>query len=434
MNKLYKYLEKVKRDGLIKASVKSFKKAYILYFSKINIFSFAYYLLNRHKVLKEVRSILDKDQRLIILRGSLGYNIPLFQRPQQLFLELAKQGNTCFYEVTPMTEKVHYIKKQNDNLYLINFTNPLFKRDFHKLFFSHKEEHFKYLYITSTTWDIPFTEVNYYLKNDIKLIYDYLDCFTPKLLSNKSFSKDAIKTFDYVASNEDIICLVTASSLKQDMKEKRGSLKNIHTVSNGVNLNNFTNLNKKIKLSEDYEAMLKENKPIIGYYGAIASWLDYDLLLKLAKERPNYNICLIGAKYDDSFKKNINNMPNNIYYFEPKKIEELPYYARHFNVAMIPFLINEITEATNPIKLFEYMALEKPIVVTDLRECYKYKSVKIAKSRKEFIKVIDELVKPIDNEYKKLSIKEAEENSWQAKAEDITKIMRDQEDLSAKGN
>ncbi|UKI57377.1 MAG: hypothetical protein L6V81_08570 [Clostridium sp.] len=59
-----------------------------------------------------------------------------------------------------------------------------------------------------------------------------------------------------------------------------------------------------MKLSDDYLNMLKKyKKPIIGYYGALASWFDYDLIKKLAESRPNYNIALIGAKYDDSYNK-----------------------------------------------------------------------------------------------------------------------------------
>ena len=56
---------------------------------------------------------------------------------------------------------------------------------------------------------------------------------------------------------------------------------------------------------------------------------------------------------------------------------------------IIPFKINNITEATSPVKIFEYMALNKPIVITDLKECRNYKSVFLSKSYDEFLDNLD---------------------------------------------
>ncbi|MBQ5347017.1 MAG: glycosyltransferase, partial [Ruminococcus sp.] len=71
----------------------------------------------------------------------------------------------------------------------------------------------------------------------------------------------------------------------------------------------------------------------------------------------------------------------------------LPYYATHFSVCTIPFLVNDITQATSPIKLFEYMALGKPIVTTAMNECKKYKSVMIAEDKKDFLEKIEKAIK-----------------------------------------
>ncbi len=58
------------------------------------------------------------------------------------------------------------------------------------------------------------------------------------------------------------------------------------------------------------------------------------------------------------------------------------------DVMIIPFVLNEITSSTSPVKLFEYMAMKKPIVTTDMLECRKYKSVLIGKNYEDFIKKI----------------------------------------------
>ena len=91
----------------------------------------------------------------------------------------------------------------------------------------------------------------------------------------------------------------------------------------------------------------------------------------------------------------------------------------------IPFVVNEITNATSPVKLFEYMALKKPIITTNIKECCKYKSVEVANSYEEFVKLIYELKHKIEsNKFDfKLVLNEAIENSWESKAKQIDKII-----------
>ena len=102
--------------------------------------------------------------------------------------------------------------------------------------------------------------------------------------------------------------------------------------------------------------------------------------------------------------------------------KELPNYANYFDIAWIPFVVNEITLATNPCKLFEYMALNKYIIASDLPECHKYKSVNIAQNYKEYINLIDNY--KVDKKYIDLLNKEANLNSWDSKADDIVKLLK----------
>ena len=94
---------------------------------------------------------------------------------------------------------------------------------------------------------------------------------------------------------------------------------------------------------------------------------------------------------------------------------------------IIFYLINSITQATSPLKLFEYMALGKPIVTTAMKECKKYKSVMIANNNEEFIDLIDksiELSKDKNNSYFDLLNKEALENTWKEKAISIINLLK----------
>jgi len=86
--------------------------------------------------------------------------------------------------------------------------------------------------------------------------------------------------------------------------------------------------------------------------------------------------------------------------------------------------------STSPVKIFEYMALHKPIVITDLYECRNYESVMIAKNHDEFIKLLDKALKlRNDKNYIKRLDKEAQENDWSKKAKVIVDAIKKDENI-----
>ena len=136
-------------------------------------------------------------------------------------------------------------------------------------------------------------------------------------------------------------------------------------------------------------------------------------------------IVLIGFLYDNEFRKSKVEDIKNVHYLGVVDYKELPLYGQCFNVAIIPFLLNDITESTNPIKLFEYMALNVPIVTTNLRECQKYKSTLIAKNYNEFIEKLDYALKMSkDDEYYTYLKNEALKNIWEKKAEAFYNLVK----------
>lgn len=419
----FKIISVLKKDGFFKTLKKLFKYIKSTYLSKINIFSYFDIKIQSKKYLKIFDDILSNNyDRIIIWKSSFGWDVPLFQRPQHISVNLANQNCLVFYEVTTMTDKVNNIKKLFNNLYLINFNNLAIK----KLLFSKlkKINKPKYIQIYSTDFTMPLNELKQYITNGFKIIYEYIDDLSPEIVGAKEIPKNQLDKYNYMLKDkENIFTIVTASEIEKDVLQKRGNEK-LAFSCNGVNVEHFKNIDKNFIFDEEYKNIIEMNKPIIGYYGALASWFDYDLIKHLAVQRPNYNIVLLGVKYDNSLDKaNINNFPN-IYFLGSKNYNILQNYASKFSVCTIPFLINDITKATSPVKLFEYMALGKPIVTTAMPECKKYKSVFISNNHDEFVKLIDNAINNKDTQYFNLLEKEALENTWYEKAKIIVELLK----------
>jgi hypothetical protein len=117
---------------------------------------------------------------------------------------------------------------------------------------------------------------------------------------------------------------------------------------------------------------------------------------------------------------------NNVTILDYVSYKELPTFAQCFSVATIPFRLNCLTEATSPIKMFEYMALGHPIVTTGLRECRKYASVLVADDAADFIEKIDKAIfLKNDPHYQALLKKEALENSWMSRAAVVADAIKE---------
>ena len=430
-DKINKIISIIKKDGLFTAIKKIYKYIQAKYISKINIFSYIYIKLNYRKFKEQIDKILDGNyERIIIWRSSFGWDVPLFQRPQHISKNFSNNNCLVFYEVTTVTDKVKTLKQINTNLFLVNFNNTAMK----KLLFTElkKIKKPKYIQFYSTDCTINLTTLKNYINEGYKIIYEYIDDLSPLLVGTKELPVNIKEKYNYMLQDkENVFVVVTADEIEKDVKSKRGTEKLVFSC-NGVDYNHFTNIDKNYSFDKKFLNILNSKKPIIGYYGALASWFDYEMIKYLAKSRPEYNIVLLGIKYDDSFdNQNLNKYPN-IHFLGSKSYNVLPNYASKFTVCTIPFLINDITQATSPLKLFEYMALGKPIVTTNMNECKKYNSVMIANNKQEFVELIDKSIsiyQDNNSDYFKLLNKEALENTWEAKALSIINLLKKYEEF-----
>ncbi len=105
-------------------------------------------------------------------------------------------------------------------------------------------------------------------------------------------------------------------------------------------------------------------KPIIGYTGALYNLrLDLDILLNIARSKPEWSLVLIGPE-DSEFQNSALHQLTNVHFLGNKLPDELPAYINSFDVAINPQKLNEVTRGNYPRKIDEYLSLGKPTVAT----------------------------------------------------------------------
>ncbi len=110
-------------------------------------------------------------------------------------------------------------------------------------------------------------------------------------------------------------------------------------------------------------------RPIMGFWGLLQDWFDVDLIAGAAGLRPEWSFVLIGEAAVDVSP--LRRMPN-VHLLGRRRYSDLPAYARAFDVGLIPFRVNNLTRAVNPIKLREYLSAGLPVVSTPMPEVERY--------------------------------------------------------------
>ena len=127
--------------------------------------------------------------------------------------------------------------------------------------------------------------------------------------------------------------------------------------------------------------------PIIGFFGNLRAYMvDFALIAHIAREIPEASVVLVGDSQDSTDElKAI----ENIHLLGMKPHAEIPAYGARFDVALIPYRINDWTRYCNPIKIKEYLALGLQVVSTDYPEAYNYADrIEIAGEPDEMVKAI----------------------------------------------
>ncbi|HYF11187.1 MAG TPA: UDP-galactopyranose mutase, partial [Actinomycetota bacterium] len=162
----------------------------------------------------------------------------------------------------------------------------------------------------------------------------------------------------------------------------------VHPFPSGVDAAHFARAREAGREPSDQAEI---PRPRVGFFGVIDERLDIELLARAASLRPDLHFVMVGpvAKIDDR------SLPRgaNLHYLGQKSYDELPDYIRGWDVAMLPFAMNEATRFISPTKTPEYLAAGRPVVSTPVRDVVRPYGeqglVEIAPDAATFVDAID---------------------------------------------
>jgi glycosyltransferase involved in cell wall biosynthesis len=240
-----------------------------------------------------------------------------------------------------------------------------------------------------------------------KMIYQRTDRFEEA----DGIDVDTIVKFDRkLKANSDLTIYVNKKLFEQESTQ----CKKTFFLDHGVDFDVFADAEKTPDIPDD---MINIPKPIIGYFGSISAHsVDIALAGKIADLLPDMSFIYIGTVYEEhpglSTKK-------NVWFLGQKDYEQIPHYGKLFDVAILPWVQNRWTEAANPIKVKEYLALGKPFVTTPVfTQLQEYLDVAyVADTPEEFARCIKKALKEDCPERVAARRQKVKNDTWDYKAE-----------------
>lgn len=308
----------------------------------------------------------------------------LFQRPQQIITGLSKLPNirAIFVSAVEMKKEIY-----SNNLMVIN--KDTFER--------HLEDNLRELVRGKFIFYFSHPGLHSLVnkcKPDI-VMFDALDNPAGEF---SDWNKDLKK-----AVNKSHLISCTADVMYQQHKSLN---KPVFFCPNGCDYEHFKSADKKLKRPRDFP-IFEQDEIVIGYYGAHASWVDFDLISRIADK---YKIVMVG-KVESAY--NITFDHPNITWINHKPYKELPYYLSHFDLTFIPFKLTEMIRGCDPIKFYEFCAAGKPVLATRIEPLLRFGDICYFINRNNWDGMIKKAIREKDDEEKIRRRKEvAKNNSW----------------------
>ena len=348
---------------------------------------------------------------IFIQEITIDWDVPLYQRPQHIASALGRLGYLVIYRIANWTnDRDNGFRQVAKNVWLTAAPEvDVIEGAVHSFY--------------STAFSIA-PELISQRKASHRVIYEYIDHIDPQISGDAENIKRLFTLKDFAFNGGADFIVASAKLLESEAIEAVGKNK-VVLVQNGVDTTHYRNpVHLSTTLPDNLIDFRKRYSCIVGYFGALAPWLWYEAISELVMTRPDLGFVFIGPDYYGGSEK----LPvaNNVLYLGTVNYKILPAYARQFDVCFIPFAPSEIARTTSPLKLFEYFALEKPVVVTsEMTECIAFPEVFRGDSASSLSQAIDKAIAIKSNPdfMSRLAVL-ADENSWEARAKAMEIIFQ----------
>lgn len=221
----------------------------------------------------------------------------------------------------------------------------------------------------------------------------------------------------------------TAAAVSPELAAKYGSLyrRTVHVLKNGVDTEHFGRAASAPPAPE----LAGLPRPVLLYTGSINSWVDLELLVHLAESLPEASLVLVGHYYrgtvDEHLWEKLLAHPH-VRWLGAKPYTRLPEYLAGADALLLPRTYAEHSRASDPLKLYEYLASGKPVVSTELPAAAAFgEYIYTAAGPGDFPAAVRRALHSHTPQKAALQAKAAQNHSWRARWEELLLLVVEEE-------
>lgn len=209
--------------------------------------------------------------------------------------------------------------------------------------------------------------------------------------------------------------VVTAERLGARIAARRAGLP-IATIRNGVDVDAFI-ASAGGPRPRDLPTGAAGGRPIIGFVGALYEWIDFELIRAAAERLPECDFVFVGPNNRPNDVESLSKLAN-VKLLGARPYIDVPAYIAAFDICWVPFAAGDISAAANPVKIYEYLALGKPVVTTPVADVASFGSlVRTGRTQDDVIVALRACKKSLPPADLDERVAFARGNSWSVRAE-----------------
>jgi GT2 family glycosyltransferase len=325
---------------------------------------------------------------VFVFPPSIGWDVTLVQRPHHLARAFARLGFPVVFEEEPANAAPSGLRREEENLWVASGARVPAALPNRVLW--------------SFVYNLPESA-----PAGSRLVYDVID--HPDVFP---YPKSLLRRNHDRGLRNAAAVFAVSRPLLEDARTRRPDAE---YLPNGVELDKFA-APPDPSLVPD-EIARSGGRPAAGYVGALARWVDSDLLADLARLRPDWDFFLVGEALDDSFDRLESARPSNLHFLGPRPYRAIPSILASFDAGLIPFRTGAEGANASPIKLYEYLAAGLPVLTTPIPECEAIPEVSVASTAAGFSDLLDRARGSRRSEdFRRRARDRARSNDWRERA------------------
>lgn len=245
------------------------------------------------------------------------------------------------------------------------------------------------------------------------VVYECVDEF--------SAAKGLVRAATIAALERDVlrqadVTIVTAPALYES---KKHIARRIELVPNGVDYEHFARAsNGKVEVAA---AVARLPKPVVGFLGGIQYWIDLELIGAAARAHPDWSFALVGSVEPLARVDKVRGLPN-VHFLGRRPYAQLPEYVAGFDVCINPYVLDDVAETCDPLKLYDYLASGKPVVSVDMPAARRFADLMpLTRTPEAFIRALESVLQQPGDAVRRQQ--EASQHSWAARFASVESIV-----------